>query len=289
MGSPGTVLFRERALGDVVLLGGIVASLPRPVTVVTSEAYVGLVQRMRGVDHVVGTEAFIDTSDPVVDLQANLRSYRRFPFARRLQKLSLVRRLSAAFAWRWPRSAVVQRMADAAGGRVCPPPWFTLPDARREALALVPSASTQIKRWAPERFVDLGRRWAGPVWVCGGPGDTSLVAAIADAIPQAKSLVEHGFDRTIDTFATCVVAVGGDTGLLHLAAACGAAPVALYGPTHPCDGFFHWPNGRVVQIDLPCRPCTLHRKATCHTRHHGCMAQDVSRVWEAVTQCASSS
>ena len=88
--------------------------------------------------------------------------------------------------------------------------------------------------------------------------------------------------ETLDALGRCSVVVGGDTGLVHLAAACGARPVVVFGPTHPRDGYFAYAGGSAVQLELACRPCTRHRATRCRTGHHGCVDVDVRSVVEAV-------
>lgn len=278
MGRVGTTLVRRRALGDVVLLGSVTSRIEPPVTVITEHRFLGVAARLRGV-----TAALPWGSRPppgrVVDLQRDMRTLRAFPFARRVRKHSLARWLG------WGRPTVPELYAAACGVAPGPAPWIDVPEQERLALALIPGASCAPKRWAPASFAEVGRRWDGPVWVVGGPGEEDLVSAVAGAIPGARALVEAGFDATIDVFAGSRVAVGADTGLLHLAAACGARPVALFGPTHPRDGFFPY-DGAVVQLELPCRPCARHRVEVCREGHHGCMQQAPDAVADA---CASSS
>jgi heptosyltransferase-2 len=166
-----------------------------------------------------------------------------------------------------------------------PPPWFDLPTLPRDALALVPGAAFAPKRWKIERFGAVGRAWDGPVIVLGGPGEEELVASVSRDVPGSEPICEAGFDRTLEALARTRVAVAGDTGLMHLAGACGAAVVALFGPTHPSDGFFVYP-GEVVQRDRWCRPCTLHRRASCPLGHGACMDLPGEAVIAAVRRCA---
>jgi heptosyltransferase-2 len=114
------------------------------------------------------------------------------------------------------------------------------------------------------------------VTALGGPGDDGLCELIGGEV-----LVERGFDRTLDLLARTRVIVANDSGLLHLGGACGARAVAIFGPTHPDDGFFAWP-GQVVQRDLWCRPCTLHGRDACPLGHHACMDIAVDSVLAAV-------
>jgi ADP-heptose:LPS heptosyltransferase len=279
----GTVLVRRRALGDVILLGSVTASLPRPVTVVTEPRYVPLAARLVGVDRAVALGSPV--SGRVVDLQRDLRTLLAFPWARRVHKSSL-RRWAMLRGLGGGRASVPELYAQACGVRPRPPPWLELPGTPREALALVPGAACAPKQWAPARFVELGRRWGGPVSILGGPGEEALCYAVAAQIPGAVAVCEAGFERTLEALARAIVVVGGDTGLLHLGAAAGARVVALFGPTHPADGFFPYEDGVVIELALPCRPCTRHRASHCAAGHHGCMGQDVPTVLAAVRSCA---
>jgi ADP-heptose:LPS heptosyltransferase len=277
------VLVRRRALGDVILLGSVTASVPPPVTVVTEPRFVPLAARLVGVDRAVPLGSPV--SGAVVDLQRDLRTLLAFPWARRLRKSSL-RRWAMLSGLGTSRASVPELYARACGVRPRPPPWIELPPQPRDTLVLVPGAACAPKQWAPARFVELGRRWGGPVAVLGGPGEEALCHAIAARIPGAAASCEEGFAQTLELLARARVVVGGDTGLLHLGAATGARVVALFGPTHPADGFFPYPDGVVVQLDLPCRPCTRHRAPSCAVGHHGCMGQDVPTVLAAVRSCA---
>lgn len=62
-----------------------------------------------------------------------------------------------------------------------------------------------------------------------------------------------------------------DSGLMHLSSGVGTLVIALFGPTHPVLGFS--PEGcfdSVVQVDEPCRPCSLHGKAPCYRDKQYC-------------------
>ena len=146
-------------------------------------------------------------------------------------------------------------------------------------MVLAPGAAWATKRWAASHFRELAASWDGPVSVLGGPGEEALCAEVAGT--SAEIVVERGFDRTIELLGRARVVVSGDTGLMHLGGACGARVVAVFGSTHPDDGFFCSP-GEVVQRDLACRPCTLHGRQACPLGHLQCMDIGVTRVLEAV-------
>jgi ADP-heptose:LPS heptosyltransferase len=100
---------------------------------------------------------------------------------------------------------------------------------------LIPGSSDAhrgAKRWPPLRYADLARTLAGhgltPV-VCGGAVESPIGALIRRTCPEALDLTGR---TTIQELAGLAgrarLAVGGDTGPLHLAAAMGCPVVALF-------------------------------------------------------------
>ncbi|MEW5925741.1 MAG: HAD-IIIA family hydrolase, partial [Candidatus Zixiibacteriota bacterium] len=62
-----------------------------------------------------------------------------------------------------------------------------------------------------------------------------------------------------------------DSALAHIGSAVGTPVIAIFGPTHPTLGF--WPRGLrdcILQVDEPCRPCSLHGKRSCYRDRQYC-------------------
>lgn len=278
------VLLRRGALGDVVLLGAVIGALRAP-AVVTAPPWVPLMQRFRGVGEVIPWTRALRAlpAGDIIDLQGGLSS--RSLIARagrsaaaRVHKRSVLRRLRVLGIGRG-RPRVVDLYAEAAGVFALPPPWIVLPQGSRAGILLLPGASTPLKRW--DHFRALAESLEAEVWVAGGPGDAERVAEICRGLPRARPVVEAGFSRLLDVLPEIGVAVGGDTGLTHLAAAAGVPVVTIFGPTHPDDGFAGH-RGEVVSRALPCRPCTLARATRCRRGDHTCMDIEVEVVREAL-------
>ncbi len=108
----------------------------------------------------------------------------------------------------------------------------------RTLVALIPASNMRIKRWAPERWAALVRTLAAhdmvPV-VLLPPKVDPVEAALADlgGLRQPPVLLRTTLDRAAALLARCRLAVGVDTGLLHLAAGVGTRYVGLFGPTNP--------------------------------------------------------
>ncbi len=113
-----------------------------------------------------------------------------------------------------------------------------------------------------------------------GPGEESLADAVAEG---SRLKTAHPFASTIKQFVALArrakLFVGGDTGPLHLAAACGTPIVGLYGPTSPeRNGPF---DRRDVTVgrSLWCRPDCYRRECW----HWECMDISMSAVARAIS------
>ena len=129
------------------------------------------------------------------------------------------------------------------------PVVWTAAEDRARAAALLPAnrpvigfgatANWAPKVWAPDRFAELYRRLsaempgAAPA-VFAGPGaaERAMAAPLLAALPGAIDLVGR---LTIAEAAACIqrtrLYVGNDSGLMHLAAACGTPTIGLCGTT----------------------------------------------------------
>lgn len=137
---------------------------------------------------------------------------------------------------------------------------------RPRHVALIPGSRWGTKRWPHWRRLAAALAADGwsVAWV-GGPGEEALARG-----PGARHF-ERALPSAAEALASCAVAVGGDSGLAHLARAVGTPVVMLFGPTsaerHPPDA------GRLdlSVARLPCRPCSPHGPKTCPLGHHRCM------------------
>jgi ADP-heptose:LPS heptosyltransferase len=99
---------------------------------------------------------------------------------------------------------------------------------------LVPGGSPHRleKRWPAGRYerlaLELSRRGIQPV-VIGGPGEAALAREIGERAPQALDLIGRTSIADLAALgAHAALAVGNDTGPLHVIAAAGAPTLALF-------------------------------------------------------------
>ena len=113
-----------------------------------------------------------------------------------------------------------------------------------------------------------------------GPGEESLAQTV---VSNSRSEAAIAFASTLKQFVAlarrATLFIGGDTGPLHIAAACGAPVVGIYGPTSPDRNGPFDDRDVTVGRDLWCR-------ADCHRRscwHWECMSIPLSAVADAVS------
>jgi len=163
--------------------------------------------------------------------------------------------------------------------------------AGRPAAALVLGASHLVNRWPSERFAALAGRLEAEFGIAsilvGGAQDRELAEAAAAAPGGAKTVDLVGratLRQTAAVLARCAVAVSGDTGPMHMAAAVGTPVVALFGAADPARTGPVGERHRVLQArEVPCVPC---RSRSCrHTPYLECMDRiTVDAVLDAVRE-----
>lgn len=163
-------------------------------------------------------------------------------------------------------------------------------DAGTRVIGFQPGASTRSRRWAPSRFVTLGRALLAAhadarIVITGSPAEAALARQIARDIADARVLVSAGelqLPLLPALLARCALLVTGDTGPMHVAVAVGTPVVALFavadwrrsGPGYDLDRHI------VIQRGRTCDPCY---SKNCPYDEPVCMEQiDVAEVRDAV-------
>lgn len=133
--------------------------------------------------------------------------------------------------------------------------------AVRPYVMLVPGGSAHRldKRWPVERYAELASTLYArgfDIVIIGGPQETELAHTIQRTTPRARDLTGRtDFARIAILGARAALAIGNDTGPLHLAAAAGAPTIVLF--SKASDPTLSAPRGRVAIIqaenlaDLP--------------------------------------
>ena len=116
---------------------------------------------------------------------------------------------------------------------------------------LTPGAGWGAKCWPAERYGEVARalnKDGLKVFVNAGPGEEALAQEVAGASAGAAQVVSSSLPQLLALIRRASLFIGGDTGPLHLAVACGVPVVAIYGPTNPARNGPYAPAGDQSRI-----------------------------------------
>ncbi|MDC1447522.1 glycosyltransferase family 9 protein [Candidatus Thioglobus sp.] len=145
------------------------------------------------------------------------------------------------------------------------------------------------KRWYPKKFADVATSLSSQydIIIFGGPGEREIAKdieqyLIKNGISNYQNLAAKiTIKELVSKIASLDLFITGDSGPMHLAAACQIPTVAIFGPTKDVETS-QWMNDKdsIVKKNLECQPCM---KRVCPLKHHNCMKLvEVSDVLKAV-------
>jgi heptosyltransferase-2/heptosyltransferase-3 len=160
-----------------------------------------------------------------------------------------------------------------------------LPAADRPVVAIHPGSGAAVKRWRPAAWAELAGRLAAEqgaqVIFTGSAGEAGLIDPALALLAAGPSLPAPPISLAGQTslgvlaavYRRCALAIGPDSGPLHLAVAAGAPTVHLYGPVDRRT-FGPWGDSRrhvVVTSDWGCMPCNRLDWPDAALGEHGCV------------------
>ncbi len=161
-------------------------------------------------------------------------------------------------------------------------PGITVAAPRTPYLCLMPGSTWTSKSWPAAHFRGLllrARSEGFAVVVLGSPEEADLCTEIAGE--EALNLAGRtSLKEAAAWLRGAAGALGNDSGLSHLAAACGTPVLALYGATDP-GGSAPWgPRVKTLRREgVPCAPCF---QAVCTVEGHPCLTGlEPDEVWFA--------
>lgn len=109
----------------------------------------------------------------------------------------------------------------------------------------------------------------------GGEKEKQHIAELCDKHPNVLSAQSHqGLRGELALMSQLDVMLSMDSANMHLASLVGTRVVSIWGGTHPYAGFLGWnqkPND-CVQVDLPCRPCSVYGNKPCLRGDYACLS-----------------
>lgn len=143
-------------------------------------------------------------------------------------------------------------------------------------ITLVPSAAWALKRWPVEYWQKLVQLKPDYHFVVlGGPSD-DFCEDIRSVAPE-RVINLAGKTSLMESFCTIwhsPYVISGDTGFLHAADLFQKPGLAIIGPT--AFGFPSNPAMKVMEIDLPCRPCTKDGSTKCRLKEKRKCIMDIT-------------
>lgn len=160
-------------------------------------------------------------------------------------------------------------------------------------IALCIGAGHATKRLPGHKLIELALKLKGPIIIIGGPDDTAVGRAIADAVGARAYDATGQFDllssASLIRQATSVIAH--DSGAMHVASAFSKHVVSVWGNTVPQFGMGpyipqHPERAHISEVKgLNCRPCSKIGFDRCPRGHFRCMElQDLEAIASLVNK-----
>lgn len=116
------------------------------------------------------------------------------------------------------------------------------------------------KRWPEKYFLELLRRIKNKIENCfflifGSKDDADVNEFLQRNMEEKLIITDKKIREVAALIKQCKIFISNDSGLMHLAAACGVPVLALFGPTSPYKLFPFGVKHRVCFLNLDCSPC----------------------------------
>jgi D,D-heptose 1,7-bisphosphate phosphatase len=230
--------------------------------------------------------------DRVIDLHGNIRSWmirtllpsnQRVVYPkRRLERWLAVHRKIIPTSWQHTIELYNDCLIQIDKPTPCQRPCLRLDTGierkspfRDNMIIIAPGASYPNKQWSFEKFVETAgliqkQHDIKIMWVIqkADQGKSGLENLGSD---KFQEIVDYPIPQLADLISQAQMTIANDSGIAHLSSAVGTPVFSLFGPTHPVLGFA--PRGlydRVIEVDEPCRPCSLHGKKPCYREERFC-------------------
>lgn len=145
----------------------------------------------------------------------------------------------------------------------------------KKNIVVATSATYFTKKWRKENYVNLCKELVktNNINLIGGTREKSENRFIEKSVAGINNLT--GKLTLLETAAllkNSSVLVCHDSGIMHIAQSQNCPVVTLFGSTTNHLGFFPInSNCTAIEVDLPCRPCSVHGRKNCPKVHFQCM------------------
>ena len=108
----------------------------------------------------------------------------------------------------------------------------------------------------------------------GGNEEKRQIAELCAKYPNVQAAKsQQGLKGELALMGQLDVMLSMDSANMHLASLVGTRVVSIWGGTHPYAGFLGWNQkpSDCVQVDLPCRPCSVYGNKPCFRSDYACL------------------
>lgn len=129
-----------------------------------------------------------------------------------------------------------------------------------------------------ERVVaELSKRDDITIFLFGGGGyEEAILDKWAFDYPKVKSVVgKYSLNEELALISRLDLLLCMDSANMHFASLVGTRVISIWGATHPYCGFYgyHQNPEDIIQLDMPCRPCSVFGQKPCLRGDWACMSQ----------------
>lgn len=128
-----------------------------------------------------------------------------------------------------------------------------------------------------DQLIDLLSHHYDRVFIFGGGRyEKEFAEFVQERYESVFSVIGRiGLDKELDLMSNLEVMVTMDSSSMHMASLMGVRVVSVWGATHPCAGFYGYGQdpADAVQIDMPCRPCSIYGNKPCIFKDYRCLGE----------------
>lgn len=114
------------------------------------------------------------------------------------------------------------------------------------------------------------------IYLFGGPDETSILQKWSDDCPERVTNVagKQTFADDLALMSGLRLMISMDSANMHLASLVGLRCLSIWGATHIYAGFlgYHQQKEDVIDLDLPCRPCSIYGNKPCQFGDYRCLS-----------------
>ena len=111
----------------------------------------------------------------------------------------------------------------------------------------------------------------------GGQKEREVLEEWEAEMPRVRSVAGRlgGLDKELELMSTLRLMLSMDSANMHLPSLVGTPVISIWGATHPLAGFLGWrqSEANALQVDLPCRPCSIFGNKPCLRGDYACLRQ----------------